>query len=303
VNGPATRAGWPLGKAPICVSVILCVHNGADTIGAQLDALAAQDYSGPWELVIVDDGSTDRTRTVIEEHTGVSCVRTVDNTRGRGLVRARNAGTEAARGDLLTHCDADDVADPGWLSALVRACASAGAAGGALDESTLNDDETRSWRPAATPGCLPVAFGRVAVPMGANFAVWRTVHDEVGGFDEALDYSGEEVDYFWRVAAAGYRIQFAPDAVIHYRLRPSMSATRRQAYRYGRGNVAVFAKHRTDGLAATTAAETARWIVVVLRGVPGAVVSGRRRGSWLRLASYLAGQIVESRRLGVWHLG
>jgi GT2 family glycosyltransferase len=220
-----------------------------------------------------------------------------------GQARARNVGSRAARGQLLVYCDADDIADPAWLENIVRAATGCGGVGGHLEEELLNDPVVRQWRPPMTNGGLPGAFGRVHVPVGANCAVWRHVFDEVGGFEETLTFTGDEVDFFWRVQLAGHEVRYAPGAVMHYRHRDTLRGLRGQAYTYGRGNVAVFTRFQDVGLPTTSALETVRLIGPIVRGVPRALISRRHRGAWLRMASYFYGQVVESRRRRVWHLG
>src|SRR5205085_6844888 len=116
------------------VSVIVPVRNGERHVGDQMAALAAQDYDGPWEVVVVDNGSTDRTAEVVARwRDRLPSLTVVDASNRRGLNHARNAGRAAARGDFLAFCDADDVATPGWVSALAEAAAQADLVSGAIE--------------------------------------------------------------------------------------------------------------------------------------------------------------------------
>lgn len=285
------------------MSVILCARNAVDVIGEQLQALAEQTYQSPWELVVVDDGSTDGTNGVVRTFEDRIHTRIVQTPNPGGLARARNVGAAAAAGEFLVFCDADDIADVGWLDAMVRAADGFAAVGGHLEEERLNDPVVRQWRPALTDGDLPGAFGMVKVPVGANCAVWKGVYSEVGGFEERLNFTGEEVDFFWRVILAGHEIRYAPDAIMHYRHRDTLNAVRRQAFSYGRGTIALYVRYRHLGLRPTTVRDTLRFGFLVAKGVPGAAISRARRGAWLRFTWFLAGQAVESRRQHVWHLG
>src|SRR5215213_2921854 len=129
------------------VSVVLPVRNERRHLGDQLSALAEQTYDGPWELVVVDNGSTDGSGDVARSFAPrVPALRVVSAPR-RGLNHARNAGVRAARGEVLAFCDADDVAAPGWLAALVEALdGEVDIAGGALERFALNDGDARTWR-------------------------------------------------------------------------------------------------------------------------------------------------------------
>src|SRR4051812_31222858 len=121
------------------------VLNGEAHIADQLAALAAQTYEGDWELVVVDNGCSDRTIEIARDWAPrFPRLRIADATRRRGLNVARNAGAAAARGDFLAFCDADDVASPGWLAALASAAPEADVVGGRLEWETLNDPVVRA---------------------------------------------------------------------------------------------------------------------------------------------------------------
>src|SRR5687767_10581339 len=110
------------------------VLDGEAHIGDQLAALAAQTYRGDWELVVVDNGCTDRSMDIVREwEPRLPSVTIVDATARRGLNRARNAGAAAARGDFLAFCDADDVATHGWLEAMAEGATGADMIGGRLE--------------------------------------------------------------------------------------------------------------------------------------------------------------------------
>jgi glycosyltransferase involved in cell wall biosynthesis len=141
------RLGWNAVTRPTLVTVVLPVRNGERHLGRQLAALAGQSYPDPWELLVVDNGSTDGSREVARSFAGeLPQLRIVDASSHRGLNYARNIGVDAARGDLLAFCDADDAADPGWLAGLVDAAAGADIAGGVLDGQELNGPVARAWR-------------------------------------------------------------------------------------------------------------------------------------------------------------
>ena len=291
--------------SPTLISVVLCSRNGAATLEDQLSALANQTYTGSWELIFVDDGSTDESASIAESWSDRLPIRIVSarqTSEPAGLARARNVGADAARGDLLLFCDDDDVADPGWVAAFADAAPKAAALGGFNEEELLNDPRVRGWRFPWTPDCLPVAFGMVPVPSGGNSGVWTSAFREVGGFDVDFANTGEEIDFFWRVQLAGYDVRFVPGAIMHIRHRNSLRALARQSYRYGAGSTAVYRRFRHLGISGTSALETIRVAVRIVRGIPKALVSRRRRGAWLRMTSYAWGQAVGSVRHHVWYV-
>jgi len=102
-------------KGTPLVSVVVPVRQGARTLGEQLEALSRQTYSGEWELIICDNGSTDGTRGRALAWQGALPLRIVDASAKKGVAHARNVGIEATRGAYVLICDADDVVDPaGW---------------------------------------------------------------------------------------------------------------------------------------------------------------------------------------------
>jgi len=120
------------------------VNNSAATLDVQLAALAAQDFDGGWELVVVDNASTDTSRDIATRWVPrLPCLRVVTEPRV-GLNRARNRGVRAAVGNLIVVCDADDEVSPGWLRAMIDGMQRFDVVGGALEP--LPNPATR-WRP------------------------------------------------------------------------------------------------------------------------------------------------------------
>jgi glycosyltransferase involved in cell wall biosynthesis len=228
------------------VSVLIPVRDGGELLREQLEALSRQTYPGRWEIVVVDNGSTDDTPAVLTEWSGrLPQLRVVSLEGTANASRARNAGAESARAPVLAFCDADDVVDPRWLQSLVAAIADADLVAGRLDVHALNDQQALFWRDFAMPSAGTTAFDHLPYAVSANMAVTRAAFDEVGGFDQSIPGPGsEEIDFCWRVQQAGHRFGCAPDAVIAYRFRTDLRGFVRQQLRYGRGEAALFARHR-----------------------------------------------------------
>jgi glycosyltransferase involved in cell wall biosynthesis len=297
----------PSADFPNLISVVLCCHNGARTLADQLSALAKQDYTGSWELIFVDDGSTDKSVSIAESWSDRLPIRIVPTGQPGdpvGLASARNIGGNAARGDVLLFCDDDDVADKAWISAFAHSARASAAFGGFNEEDLLNDPSVRGWRYPWTPGRLPIAFGMVQIPVGNNSGVWTSAFREVEGFDAEFSQfgSGEEVDFFWRVQLAGYDVRYVPTAIMHVRHRNSLKALVRQSYRYGLSNAVLYRRFRHLGLRRTSGRETLAVMARIARGIPGALAVRRKRGAWLRMTSYACGQAVGSIRNRVWRV-
>ncbi|MBW3548197.1 MAG: glycosyltransferase [Actinobacteria bacterium] len=296
--------GGKEGRRPDLVSVVIPAHNAGRTIGAQLAALASQTYTGPFEIVVSDNGSTDDTRRVVEAWTnGRPTVRAVDSSDRRGASHARNVGTEASDGALIAYCDADDVAHPNWLASLVEALSHADLVGGALEHALLNDGVVVAWRGADLGAeALPGPVGFLPFALSANLAVKKAVWRFIAGWNEDYEHGGDDVDFCWRAQIAGAKLAFAPEAIMHYRHRDSLPAAARQVYNYGRGEVRLYRDYRHLGLARRELRDIAGSCFYLLSRLPFLPMSPRRRGYWLVMAATAWGHIVGSVRYRVLYL-
>ena len=280
----------PDGRVPRLVTVIIPARDSAATLGQQIDALGDQDHTGPWELLLADNGSTDATVRTFER--GVAGTdgpwveaRWVDASQRAGSAHARNVGAAEASGDLFCFCDADDVVDRHWLAALVDAVADHHLVGGRLDLDRLNDARVRSWRPAPSAATSDAP----AFAPTSNMAIWADVFEALGGLD--VDYlKSHDVELSKRARAAGADLGFAPDAVVHYRLRSSLPGLAKQSYRSGRATVqmAVHFPDREPPIVLRTVATRVGWSVT---RSPYLLLADRR-GLWVRRTAEVAGVIV-----------
>ncbi|WP_194837554.1 glycosyltransferase family 2 protein [Nocardia sp. XZ_19_369] len=280
-------------RKPELVSVIIPVFNGLPELDEQLDGLAEQDYQGPYEVVISDNGSSDSLAEHIDGHplTARLRLRYVASSATPGPSYARNNGAALARGDFLAFVDQDDRVHPGWLSAMVRTAADYDAVSGAVEVTTINTPEVARWRPMPAPEdgfpthYLPYAHGN-------NAGYWRAAFDKIGGYDESL-FGGDDVDISWRLQEAGLRLGHSADALVAYRLRTTYRDTWRQALNYGRGAVEVYVKHRAAGCPRLPFRATWFSIVLVLLHNPFIPLTRNRvpRGLWTLHAGVLAGRI------------
>src|SRR5262245_35038573 len=104
------------------LSVIIPCYNAAETIGDQLEALTCQRWSQLWEVVVVDNKSTDRSRTIVESYQKrLPNLRMINAFERQGQAHARNVGAQVACGESLAFCDADDEVGAEWLAAMGEA--------------------------------------------------------------------------------------------------------------------------------------------------------------------------------------
>jgi O-antigen biosynthesis protein len=230
----------PLPRTPR-VSVVVCAYNAEDTMDACLASLEHLNYP-EYEVVVVNDGSKDGTRAIIERYP--NC-RLIDQ-ENEGLSVARNVGAEAATGEIVVYTDSDCVADPDWLTYLVGTMERGGlvACGGPNFPPPEN-----SLVPAAvavSPGgpCHVLIDDEIAEHIaGCNMAFRRDILLGLGGFDPIFRAAGDDVDICWRLQDAGYAIGFSPAAMVwHYR-RNTIGAYLGQQRGYGKAEALVYAKH------------------------------------------------------------
>lgn len=228
------------------LSVIIPCRNMGTTIGAQLEALAQQAWSQPWEVIVSDNGSKDDSVQVVERYAArLPQLRLVYSSDRPGAAHARNVGARAATAPALAFCDADDEVGTGWLAAMGTALARHDFVACRLDTGKLNREWVRHPQEYGLqelwyPPYLPVAGG-------CGLGVKRAVHAAVGGFDESLRIAPlEDTDYCIRVQLRGVPLVFAADAVVHYRYRGGAGMTFRQARLWASRNVLMYKRYRGD---------------------------------------------------------
>jgi glycosyltransferase involved in cell wall biosynthesis len=231
------------------VAVIVPVHDAADTLAVQLEALASQTFSEPWELILADNGSRDRSLDVAHGFADRLPLRIVDASEMRGAGHARNVGVTASRAPLLAFVDADDEVAPGWLAAVVAALGRYPAVASRFDKARLNPPELSSTRKLAQELGLAAHNYAAFLPHagGCGLAVRRHVHEEIGGFDVRLRRL-EDTDYCWRLQLAGHALHFEGDALVHIRFRTSRRASLWQAFAYGRYDGWLYQRYRLRGM-------------------------------------------------------
>lgn len=234
------------------VSVVIPVGRVDEDLPLQLEALAAQSFPGPWELVLSlnnnDVAERQALERLVQQHRAEGVEFTseiVDSSDLRSASHARNVGALAASGDLLLFCDGDDIADEDWMVRLIQALAETDAVGGYLEEELLAVAGQEDWRPPATPGSLPTFLGFPFL-VSANMGVVRSVFHSVGGFDTTL-MRGEDIALSWDLIERGVELGYAPDAIVHYRHRRGMWPMMKQHYLYGRGFSQILARRGVPG--------------------------------------------------------
>lgn len=221
------------------VSIVIPVYNRASLIGPVIEALLDQAYK-PFEIIIVDDGSTDNTGKIVSSYQ----VKYIYQ-ENRGPAAARNRGFRESGGDIIAFIDSDCVARKDWLENLIKGFDSpeVGAVAGSYDianpESLLSRliHEEIKWRHSGFKRYIR-AFGSY------NVAIRREVFEKVGGFDETYrTASGEDNDLSYRILKAGYKIRFMPDALVAHYHTENLFKYLKEQYRHAFWRMKLYKDH------------------------------------------------------------
>jgi glycosyltransferase involved in cell wall biosynthesis len=300
---PTPPAAADPGSPPRTLSVVIPCLNAAGTLPRQLEALAKQEHDGPWEVVVADNGSHDRSMAVAAEFRDrLPRLTVVDASARRGQAYARNAGARLAIGDAFVFVDADDEVAPGFLAAMAKALDEHEFVTAAFDSDTLNDGWVRGTRRAyQTDGVLD-AFGFLPYAGGGGLGIRRETFEASGGFDEDYWRSGQDIDFCWRVQlATGVRLQFVPDAWVRIAWRGSLKSLYRQGRHYGRGEVYLYRKYRDRGFPEPSVRDALDEWKTLVRRAPR-LRNKAQLGNWLRRAGRKVGRFQGSVRHRVTYL-
>jgi len=222
----------PLGVSSI--TVVVCTYNRCQTLARALASIAASRMpsSVEWDVLVVDNNSSDGTREVVEHYRRQYPGRFgYLMERQQGLSRARNAGVRGSAGDIIVFTDDDVTVDPEWLRNLTKDLGMgewAGSAGRIVPvlESPLPKwlapDQANISGPFVALDLGPVPAPMTQAPFGANMAFQKAVFHKYGEFRTDLGRSGdgllscEDSEFGQRLLAAGERLRYEPSAVVNH---------------------------------------------------------------------------------------
>lgn len=231
---------FPWARTPK-VSVVVASYNGGKTLKICLESLGRLNYPD-YEVILVDDGSTDGTPEIAARFPAVRVIRQAN----LGLSAARNAGIAAARGEVVAFTDSDCRADEDWLYYVVGDLLRSDFAGMGGHNFLPPEDSPTAAAVMASPGgpAHVMLTDREAehIP-GCNMVFYKSALEQVGGFDPVFRKAGDDVDICWRLQSEGYRLGFSPGGFVwHYR-RSTVRAYLKQQAGYGEAEAMLARKH------------------------------------------------------------
>lgn len=260
------------------ISVVICTYNRAETLRRAVDSVIRQETGGSFsfEVVVVDDGSTDNTPEVIESLASGAAtpVRRVFEGSGGCIPVTRNRGIAEARGEWVAFFDDDQIAEPGWLKGLLEAARRLNVflVGGPRRLDVPGErlerlgPERRAMLGEEMYPAEPIEFDGKRLPTTGNLMIHRRVFEAIGTFDVSMAFSGEDADLLRRARAAGFPIWTAPGAmVVHlipeYRL--DLEYFRWVSYRWGANFSRMDLKdHGLTGMLGRSAARAAQALLL-----------------------------------------
>ncbi|MEM9080773.1 MAG: glycosyltransferase [Verrucomicrobiota bacterium] len=257
---PLSQIPTPLAaeeEQPEKISIAICTRNGGERLRNNLPFFE-QIEDPNFEILIIDDGSTDNTKDIVAN------VISHSNTTLRyqkqdpsGLSAARNHAARVASGSILAYIDDDARPHPLWLKYLRQAYRdnpNAAAAGGPNlpPQPATRQNAVVTACPGNASHILLTDTTAEHIP-GCNFSIKRQTLLNLGGFDTQFFAAGDDVDLCWRLLEAGHQIAFHPCAVVSHDRRPTIRKFLKQQSGYGHAEALLYHKHPehfgNDGIA------------------------------------------------------
>ena len=244
----------PADRVEPVVSVIIPCHNSAATIGMQLESLARQHEFPPFEVIVVDNRSSDDLRAAIEPWRNRLDVHVVTAPAHANPGYARNVGAAQARSPKLAFCDSDDYLANTWVRSADQALSHHTIVNG---DSVPTDHQAfargadhvteLTGYPASLDVEVPGAPLAYPILLGNTCAFQRETFMALGGFDTSVPYGVEDNDLALRVQAAGEVIGRAPGMRLAYRMRSESDETLGRAFRGGYRHMLLAHRHQLFG--------------------------------------------------------
>jgi cellulose synthase/poly-beta-1,6-N-acetylglucosamine synthase-like glycosyltransferase len=236
-------------KTSPSVTVVVPVRNGEQTIQQLLESLQKLDYDrNKVEVIVVDGNSTDKTQEIVKKYP-VNLV--VEEKKGLNL--ARNIGIKCSNGEIVAFTDSDCIVPPDWITKIVENFKDPKVSCVGGSAKALDSDFISQYADNSIVRLMPFFTKREELkkvkpffrhPAGCNMAFRRKVAEEVGYFDENIQYGFDEVEFADRICRAGYKMVLDPDVLVWHKHRSTLKEFLKQNFQYGKGSGLVFKRNR-----------------------------------------------------------
>ena len=278
------------------LSVILPCLNAEATLSVQLEALAAQRWSEPWEVVIADNGSTDHSVRVASQFSErFAGFRIIDAAAKRSAGYARNAGVRASAADSLAFCDADDEVAPGWVASIGEALRIHDVVYGQFrfdkfNEAARAEKAAQKWKGGLFQGRFLKGGGT------GNLGIKRWVHEAIGGFDECLPRN-MDTDYYWRLQLEGYELHYVPEANVQVRIgrvNPSLGLLHRRKRDRAAANYWLYKRYRKFGMLSPPPLKNSliAWLRHLKKLIDKDTIGKQKRDRWVNIFVQQTGNLL-----------
>jgi len=259
----------------MAMSVIIPTLNEENVIGRSLNSLTQQILPrAAFEVILVDNGSTDRTLEIVRRFEKALALTVVHKT-GAHISALRNLGAASSQGKFLAFLDADCIAPPHWLSEAVELLQ--------VDESAVigaryTIPEGSSWLAKAWYGDQHTKRGPVSYVPGGNSLLARSTLRKVGGFDETIE-TNEDSEFCHRASRLGLRVLAVPSlSVMHLGTPQTVASFYRKERWHGAAVHSVFLRdpfHSRNLKSILWAAYILCCLMTLVVGIPVALLSGQ----------------------------
>lgn len=230
------------------LSMIVPFRNSERHLTALLESLVSQQVDIPWEVILVDNQSTDDSRRIAARFAGQLPLRIVDAPDRAGAAYARNVGVRHSLGRRLLFVDADDTLAPGYVSAMAEALDRDPLVTSRVDSLLLNPEWVREAHGPPWQVDRLLVFYEFLPATGINIGIDRERFDRLGGFASEFGAS-EDIAFSWNAQLReGIHITLVESAVYRYRYRDSLRALFGQGVHWGRSSALLYRRFRRVGM-------------------------------------------------------
>ncbi len=223
------------------ISVVVPAYNAEGTIGKCIEALLRQDCREQYEIIVVDDGSSDRTKNIVRQFRDAGRIKLVEQQHG-GPAKARNAGAREAKGDIILFTDSDCIPEKNWVTEMAKPFSNPSVAGVQGRYRTMQQSIVARFAQTEIEERYRRVMKMGIDGIGTYSAAYRKgIFSEMGGFDENFPMaSGEDFDLSFRMKDG---LVFNPEAVVYHQHPETLGDYASQKFWRACWRVLLYKKH------------------------------------------------------------